>query len=657
MIHPEPMSKVFLVGPKSQMPTVIDELYSLKLLHVFQHVKSSSMDLADPLPSNKLVSRYLVHVGTVQSRLGVGEEQDSSTKLGKLNFTLQEVQEKLDKLLPEIDAIIKRKDHYVRAKETFSERKHYTIAESIPLDYGGEYDYEDKTCFVGIIQSIVSEKLAKQFEDVEVFTADVGGHHGVIIYVREEDVTPVRAFLKSKDFIPFDAKVLRLTLPALRGKVANEPGQRGEILDNITGEIEEIEKEKDSFVSQHGVFFKEAHAWLSEESKKAELPLQFGATEKTFFVRGWVPTKEEGRFRKSLEKVTEGKVYLEFEKVTPHGTAPVKQELPAIMRPFKHFLDMYARPVYGEVNPTFFMFLVFPVFFGFMLGDIGYGLVVLVLSILINKMTKGKPLIGMIPPVVLAYSALVTIFFGLVYAEFFGAEIGLYHPLFARVELAFVGHSGERALLHIVDGTNVVVETVKAGALLSISLAIAFVHVSFGYVVGFYNVWRMHGVWHAIKEKLGWLMLMPIMVSLFISLKILTGPIADTATALLPGQSVISGLAGLGVLLIVKGEGMMGIIELPGLLSNLLSYARLMAVGLASVMLAIVANQLAIQSFAGGPIGWVMGVFILLIFHVINILLGILSPFLHSLRLHYVEFFTKFYVGGGKEYSPFGVEG
>jgi len=657
MMHSEPMSKVLLVGPKSQIATVIDELYSLKLFHVLQHVKSSSMDLADPLPSNKIVSKYLVHVGTVQSRLEGGEETDSVTTSKKLTFTLQEIQEKLDKLLPEVDVIIKRKDHYARAKETFSELKHYTIAESIPLEYEGEYDYEGKICFVGIIQSTVSEELAEQFEDVEVFTADVGGHHGVLIYARPEDLAAMKKFLKSEDFIPFDAKSLRIAMPALRGKVANESGQRSDILGVISKEFAKIEKAEAIFVSDHGQFLGEAYSWLQDESKKAELPLQFGATDKAFFARGWVPTKEKGKFKKSLEKVTDGEVYLNFEKVTPHEAAPVKQNLPAIMRPFKHFLDMYARPVYGEVNPTFFMFLLFPIFFGFMLGDIGYGLVVLVLGILINKMTKGKPLIGMIPPVVLMYSALVTIFFGVVFAEFFGAEIGLYHPLFARVELAFVGHSGEQALLHIVDGTNVVVKSVNAGALLAISLAIAFVHLSFGYIVGFYNVWRMHGVWHAIKEKLGWLLLMPIMLSIFISLKILTGPIADTATALLPGQSVISGLAGLGILLILMGEGMMGIIELPGLLSNLLSYARLMAVGLASVMLAIVANQLASQSFAGGPAGWAMGVFILLIFHLINIMLGILSPFLHSLRLHYVEFFTKFYVGGGKEYNPFGVDG
>jgi V/A-type H+/Na+-transporting ATPase subunit I len=89
--------------------------------------------------------------------------------------------------------------------------------------------------------------------------------------------------------------------------------------------------------------------------------------------------------------------------------------------------------------------------------------------------------------------------------------------------------------------------------------------------------------------------------------------------------------------------------------SNMLSYARLVAIGLASVYLAFVVNQIAGGMFVKGGLWLALGVIILIIGHAVNLALGLMGPFLHSLRLHYVEFFTKFYEGGGRQYKPFGT--
>ena len=108
--------------------------------------------------------------------------------------------------------------------------------------------------------------------------------------------------------------------------------------------------------------------------------------------------------------------------------------------------------------------------------------------------------------------------------------------------------------------------------------------------------------------------------------------------------------------MLFKAEGFIGVMEIPSILTNIMSYARLMAVGLASVFIAVMVNDFVSFLFHKGILFWPLALIFLIIGHTFNIALGILSPSLHSIRLHYVEFFSKFYQGGGIEYVPFGAE-
>ena len=107
--------------------------------------------------------------------------------------------------------------------------------------------------------------------------------------------------------------------------------------------------------------------------------------------------------------------------------------------------------------------------------------------------------------------------------------------------------------------------------------------------------------------------------------------------------------------MLFKGEGIRGLIEIPSIFTNIMSYMRLMAIGLSSVIMALIVNESAKGFFSKGGFFIIVGVFILIIGHIVNIAIGLLGSFLHSLRLHYVEFFSKFFSGGGKKYRPFGM--
>jgi V/A-type H+-transporting ATPase subunit I len=112
---------------------------------------------------------------------------------------------------------------------------------------------------------------------------------------------------------------------------------------------------------------------------------------------------------------------------------------------------------------------------------------------------------------------------------------------------------------------------------------------------------------------------------------------------------------GLGVLGILVGERLQGLFELPSIFGNILSYLRLVAIGLSSVYLALVINDLGGELVHSGGMWIAVGVLVIVLGHALNLALGLLGPFMHSLRLHYAEFFMKFYAGGGKAYDPFGA--
>jgi V/A-type H+/Na+-transporting ATPase subunit I len=181
--------------------------------------------------------------------------------------------------------------------------------------------------------------------------------------------------------------------------------------------------------------------------------------------------------------------------------------------------------------------------------------------------------------------------------------------------------------------------------LLLFSLALGAAHVVLGQLLGLWQSWRV-GRTTEIVNRFG-------------SLVALGGvfALAGVAVHRVPGGawalSASGALVMLGLALLIARRGVLGLImgplELIGALGNVLSYLRLGAVGLASTYLALVANELALL----GPI-W-LGVFIGLFFHALNLALASFSPMIQALRLHYVEFFSKFYEGGGKPFRPFGA--
>jgi V/A-type H+-transporting ATPase subunit I len=353
------------------------------------------------------------------------------------------------------------------------------------------------------------------------------------------------------------------------------------------------------------------------------------------------------------------------------------------------------RPNYWEVDPTVALLLTFPVFFGFMIGDVGYGILYAATGYwMISRFDSDaiKSLGG-----IAIWAGAFTVLFGILYGEFFGLHAlgevvwGGHPPMHKGLQPKFIAY---------------------AKAWLFLTLFVALAHLTLGFVFGFRNK-LSHGFREALLEKGSWIFLMAgVWAWIFSRHAAAAKPdllftVFNEAGASLPGGGTIEssqvayslgfagfsepvGLAGLGLLgigfvMLLLGEGGLGALESLNVLVNVLSYTRIAAVLLAKAGMAFVVNLLffgvyqtpdgafhfyqifgehaahqGTELFAGlvhmGPAGWLGGVVILVFGHLLVLALGITSAGLQAVRLEYVEFFGKFYDGGGKTYDPFGYQ-
>jgi V/A-type H+-transporting ATPase subunit I len=294
--------------------------------------------------------------------------------------------------------------------------------------------------------------------------------------------------------------------------------------------------------------------------------------------------------------------------------APVTLHNPPLFRPFEVLTRMLPLPRYGTIDPTPFVAVFFPAFFGLIVGDIGYGVMLAALAGLLWLKSPKQTAWRSVATVGLACAS-SAIVFGILFGEFFGTlgeMLGL-HPFFNR----------ERAAIPF----------------LGITVALGAVHIVLALVLAGVNAWRGGHRREAVGRGVALGMLILIALLLLAAFEVLPGALLTPL--------VLGVFAAFTIL--VALEGVVALIELVSTVGHILSYARIMALGVASLMLAVVANEMV------GAFGSVViGVVFALLFHLVNFAIALFSPTIHALRLHYVEFFGEFFKPGGSEYRPLG---
>ncbi|MGC6767848.1 V-type ATP synthase subunit I [Enterococcus sp. LJL51] len=359
-------------------------------------------------------------------------------------------------------------------------------------------------------------------------------------------------------------------------------------------------------------------------------------------IQGWIPSDEKQVFLDVLyDAVPKSEIYSVFEQPTTEeiaGDMPVQLKNNKVVAPFEMLTEMYSLPKYDEIDPTPVMTPFYMVFFGMMVADLGYGLLMLLATLVVRKtmiLPRGMKRFADFFFIL----SFPTIIWGFIYGSFFGASFP--ESLFG-IQLPF-------PILSTSEDVNTI---------LLLSVAFGFIQLMTGLIVNGIELTKRKQYLESIGSSFAWQgLLLGILIAVLgtIVLKnngfFLTGIVIAVISALsivavpvIQTKSKAKGLA----------KGLYELYNLTGYIGDLVSYTRLMALGISGGSIAAAFNMLV--EFMPPVARFTVGILLIIALHALNLFLSLLSAYVHGARLQYVEFFGKFYTGGGRAFQPLKTE-
>lgn len=362
-----------------------------------------------------------------------------------------------------------------------------------------------------------------------------------------------------------------------------------------------------------------------------------------FVISGYVPAEDCERLEHICNRVST--CYVEF-KDADVIEAPVKLKNNKFAQPAESIVTMYSPPSHTDIDPTPILAFFFYFFFGMMFSDAGYGLIMIIgIGIILKVFNPDKNMRTSLK--LFQYCGVSTLFWGLIYGSIFGdAPVALYNH--------FTGASLKMA--DILPWLTLDPQK-DALAIMGMSIAFGFVHILVGMGCKFYICWRQKDYKGALFDTGFWMLMLVgfaiLAVGIFTPYSILVTVGGIIAVACAVGLVLTQGRSkkGIGKLF----SGLASLYDITGYISDLLSYSRLLALGLTTGVMAQVFNMLATM-FGTSYLSFIPMIIILVAGHAINIGLNALGSYVHTMRLQYVEMFSKFYEGGGKPFEPFSLK-
>jgi V/A-type H+-transporting ATPase subunit I len=637
MLRPTRMKKLQIVALEGFRDGIVKGLQALGTVHLTDYSEVINdphlKDLLQPHPTSPNIRRIAAQTIALNRLLDVFERHDPEPREGFIKAVFAPMQpKKLEteelsgpKLLDVADEVIAEVDSEVAQPVQDLEGIDEEIAEhgkirgllelvvALDIDLGDVGDWGFTSVLLGVAPKQELDNLRARLEDITDNVFYLGASE-----TSEDRIVTVVVCLK-KQAAAVLANLRRLNWE--RVEIQGLQGTPSQAIASIDKRLEDLDQEKRAqqrmivdIARRRKDELRKYRELLMVERQREENHTKFARMEHVVVIEGWVPSESVAQAVQEITSITSGACVLDLTEPDANDDVPVQLKNPRFFKSFELLTRLYGLPTYDGVDPTLFLAPGFLLFFSIMLTDAMYGLIALVLGMLLirgggkyNEMIKDGGII-------LSSAGVATIIIGALSGGWFGG-FGLKLPVLAS--------------LQVFD------PMVQVTAFLLIALTIGLAHVNVGVIINVVHKLKAGQRWRAITENLWFLFAQAGLIF------------------------IVSGHKSLGLVFIVialilllGGHKAMSMFQVTGFMGDILSYARLMALGLCTTGIAMTVNVLAGMLYMVGWLGIVLAVIIFLFGHVFNFLINAMGSFVHGLRLHYVEFFTKFYQSGGTEFAP-----
>jgi len=475
----------------------------------------------------------------------------------------------------------------------------------------------------------------EQTRVVAASEADSDGIIPMVIVFSRDYSKPVRAYLQKE-------RVAQIKLPdeftgiSLPDALARLDERKEELIEHIA----ETKEKLDALVAEKQDQLARVKDALDDRIEEYNVLIQFGETAYTFVIEGYVPRRDYKELKKLFADLGDN-VVLEDRPLEPRDYPDVPVEIEphkGILSNFRAAIGLWGSPEYGSLDPTIILAISFPIIFGMIVGDAGYGLLMIIFCLILRKKMPtsigAQNITGVLLP-----AGIMTTIFGCFYFEFFGNLAHEYIPGLKAIKPIRLGSSFSLPFLRT--------ESNLMTTLLFMAIGLGVFEMIVGLVFGMINGKKLGHTKHVI-EKGGILLVLVagVVLALTMAMPTLTSALGASGASIVRYVAYL--LLALGLVSALFGGGIMGAIEVLESLTHSASYIRIMAVGLVGALLADAANDLAFHTMPN-----IGGIAIALVLHLLNFAIILFSPSIHALRLNFLEFFGNFFDRGTREYKPF----
>lgn len=487
----------------------------------------------------------------------------------------------------------------------------------------------------------------------EELAADVPVHIDIISTSREQTCIFAVCLKEESDRVLEGLRKMGFTKPASVGQ--EPPAKEMERLKlQLNAAKEAVEKSQEE-IRVLGKYREDIRFFIDYDSMRSEkynIINRLVQSKNIFVLTGYIPEKDVKKLDQSLSGGFD--IAIEFEPVGEDEEAPVLLKNNGFAAPLEGTVEAFSPPGKGEMDPTFIMSLFYYMLFGLMLSDAAYGAIIAIVcgAVLFTKKNLDESMKKTMK--MYLYCGLFTVFWGIMFGSYFGDVVDV-------VSQTFFGKKVTIPPLWFFP----VEEPMR---MLVFSMVIGLIHIYAGLGMKMYQLIKEKLYKDAFYDVISWYILLTSAVLILLSNKLFTDILG--LKFILPGyigkwSAVLTVLASV-VIIMTNGresrnpfkrflKGLYALYGISGYLSDVLSYSRLLALGLATGVIASVINKMG--SMAGGGVtGAIVFTLVFLFGHALNLAINALGAYVHTNRLQYVEFFGKFYEGGGRKFTPFSVK-